>query len=115
VKRYIIVLAVAVGLAALPSLAGAAVHGCPYVQGLDPRNEQSPGFTGVSHVSVRNMTCSGADKAIRNGNLVFNGRQAMPYNLKAHGFTCRPLLGGAGGATIRCTHVARTFRFTYGT
>jgi hypothetical protein len=115
VKRYIIVLAAAVGLAALPSAAGATVHGCPYVRGLDPRNEQSPGFTGVSHVSVRNMTCSAADRAIGRGYLVFNSTQAIPYNLRTVGFACEPLTGGAGGATIRCTHGGRAFRFTYGT
>jgi hypothetical protein len=109
------VLAIAVVLAALPSVAGATVHGCPYVQGLDPRNEQSPGFTRVSHVGVRNMRCSAADRAIRSGYLVFNSKQAIPYNLRTHGFACKPLTGGAGGATIRCTHRARTFRFTYGT
>jgi hypothetical protein len=114
-KRYVIVLAVAVVLAALPSVAGATVHGCPYVQGLDPRNEQSPGFTGVSHVSVHDMRCSAADRAIRNGYLVFNSTQAIPYTLRTHEFACKPLTGGAGGATIRCTHGSRAFRFTYGT
>lgn len=114
-RRYVILLCIAGGLAAVPSIAAASAHGCRYVRGLDPRNEQSPGFTGVSRVSVRKMTCHAADKAIRSGYLAFNRSRPIPYSLRTRGYACKPLSGGVGGATIRCTHRAQAFRFTYGT
>jgi len=101
--------------AVVPAATRASAYGCPRVQGLDPRNEYSPGFTGVSQVSVRNMTCANADAAIRHGYLGFNSSRPIPYNLQTPGYTCNPLSGGTGGATIQCVRGQTAFRFTYGT
>jgi len=115
-------LAVAGGWGTLPSAASARVHDCPYVRELDPRNEASPGFTGVSHVSVRNMTCGAADQAIRRGYLYTSRSgsaapgEGVTYHLRTPGFACTQLSGGIAGATIRCMRARTTaFRFTYGT
>jgi hypothetical protein len=53
----------------------------------------------VSNLSVRNMTCSSAIRALHHATLI-----GWPPNLRTSGFTCHILSGGAGGATDRCVH-----------
>jgi hypothetical protein len=97
----------------------AGVHECPRVPGLNPSNEQ--GAPGVSHVSVRNLSCSAADRAIRRGRIyTYNTGSSAPgygftYNMRTPGYKCHTVNGGEGAATIRCTHGGKAIRFTYAT
>lgn len=94
-------------------------HKCPPVQSLHPSNEH--GGPGASRVSVRRMPCRIAERVIRHGRIVTESTgssapgEGFTYNLRARGFSCKPLTGGIGGATIQCSRRRRSFRFTYGT
>lgn len=66
----------------------------------------------VVDLSVRNMTCSSAIRALHRATLI-----GWPPNLRTRGFTCHILSGGGGGATDRCVHNRpyRAFRVSIGT
>ncbi len=66
----------------------------------------------VIDLSVRNMTCGTAIRALHNATLI-----GWPPNLRTRGFHCRILSGGGGGATDRCVHQRpyKAFRVSIGT
>ena len=94
-------------------------HKCPLGQNLHPSNEH--GGPGVSRVSVQHIPCRTAERVIRHGRIITESTgssapgEGFTYDLRARGFSCKPLTGGIGGATIQCSHRRRSFRFTYGT
>jgi hypothetical protein len=81
-----------------PLSAASAVRSCrPRYFGLfDFRNGRQEY---VFDLSVRNMTCGSAIRALHNAVLV-----GWPPNLRTGGFGCYILSGGGGGATDRCVH-----------
>jgi hypothetical protein len=96
-----------VASAAQPRLSGDAVRSCkapPYGHGMG----NDPG-AGLGDISARNMSCQTAVRAIQNGRLTAQG-------FFTSGFACHTLATAKyGGGTIRCTHDAEAFRFTWGT
>lgn len=99
------------------STASAAVQDCRYPVptpsgGYGPRNDRS---MNGGRVSVRNMSCFAALRAISNGYLREDGTP-----LHTRGFRCYTLgesrAGGSGyvtSATIRCVSGVRAFRFDW--
>jgi len=99
------------------STASAAVQDCRYPMptpsgGYGPRNDRS---MNGGLVSVRNMSCSAALRAISNGYLREDGTP-----LRTRGFRCyvvsKSRAGGSGyvtSATIRCVSGVRAFRFSW--
>lgn len=105
----VLIAVLAVGLAA--ASASANVHGCYFPYGHGPKNDRR---VPLGHVSVRNMSCSAALRAISNGTFVGRG------NLRTKGFSCRVLKSYYGGgvqtgADVRCTHASKAFRFSWAT
>lgn len=66
----------------------------------------------VVDLSVRNMTCRSAIRALHKARLV-----GWPPNLRTSGFHCHIVSGGGGGATDRCIHSRpyKAFRVSIGT
>ena len=114
-KRLIIILSFG-AIAVLPALASAStVHGCRYppnTSNLGPRNNREMIGYGVS---VRNMSCSAALRAISNGYLVENGSPLHTRGFRCSVITKRYASGGRFilGATIRCVCGPRAFRFSW--
>jgi len=113
VRTSLITLIIAVGFA-LPAAVSANVRGCHYTYGDGPRNDAS---VPLGTLSVRDMTCSSALRAISNGRLVGSGAIATL------GFRCytlkRYILSGttneSSGAIVRCVSGRRAFRFSWAT
>lgn len=68
----------------------------------------------IGNLSVRNMSCSAAHRAISRGRLLRSG------NIRTRGFYCYPLKryrqgGTVLGADIRCVSGTRAFRFSWAT
>jgi hypothetical protein len=64
---------------------------------------------GLGYISARNMSCQTAVRAIQHGRLTGQG-------FFTPGFVCHTLSTAKyGGGTIRCTHAAEAFRFSWST
>jgi hypothetical protein len=120
-RRLILIIAAMVATAAIGAATGsAAVRSCSYPQpsaangGYGPRNDR---FMNGGGVSVRNMSCSSALRAIANGYLSENGTP-----LRTRGFRCYVVSKSVDtvghfvtGAVIRCLSGRRAFRFSWAT
>ena len=112
-KRLVIAL-LGAGAMSLVIAAGASAHvvTCrPYSMGLfNFRNWQDYAL----NLSVRNMACGSAKRAMHNG-YVYVPRRIGPWVFRTPGFACRDVSYGPAGAVVRCTRGSAAFRFTIGT
>jgi hypothetical protein len=101
-KRLLLIL-VALALVAIPATASASpVRHCSVTNGQGPRDDSGIPF---GSLTVRNLTCSAARAAIRNGYL---GQHLNAARFHTRGFSCRVTRewrqpGLLTGQTIHCT------------
>jgi hypothetical protein len=106
-----IILAVIVAALIIPAMASATqpriVKSClPLPDGQGMSNDKG---APVYAISVRNMSCKTAGRAIQRGRLTAKG-------FTTSGYACHAIKTYAeGGAIIRCTRASEAFRFTWAT
>ena len=88
------------------AIAAAALSAAP-AQADTVRDCRSP-YSTIYDMSVRNMSCAAARKAIRRGTLT-----GTKQGLRTPGFSCSVISGIPISGVIRCVRGSKAFRFTF--